>query len=124
MKKEIQKNDQTINKLSNYIISLKKKHENEINTKKQEINRKLFEFNAESEMKMSEVNNLSQQVYFMKDKLFKLQNKITQEEKKKDEINHTISDSSETQIVNDLNPNVVVADEISLSEDDLQKKES
>ena len=53
-------------------MSLKKKHENKINTKKQEIDRKLFEFNAESEMKMSEVSNLSQQVYFLKDKLFKL----------------------------------------------------
>ena len=71
---------------------------------------------------MSEVNNLSQQVYFMKDKLFKLQNKITQEEKKKEQINHIISDSSETQIMNDLNPNVVVTDEISSNEDDLQKK--
>ena len=34
MKKEIQKKDQTINKLSNDIMSLKKKHENKINTKK------------------------------------------------------------------------------------------
>ena len=103
-------------------MSLKKKHEKEINTKKQEIDRKLIEFNAESEMKMSEVSNLSQQVYFMKDKLFKLQNKITQEEKKEDEINHTISDSSETQIMNDLNPNVVLIDEISSNKDDLPKK--
>ena len=103
-------------------MSLKKKHEKEINTKKQESDRKLFEFNAESERKRSEVSNLSQQVYFMKDKLFKLQNKITQEEKKKDEINHIISDSSETQIMNDLTPNVVVTDEISSNEDDLPKK--
>ena len=53
-------------------MSLKKKHEKEINTKKQESDRKLFEFHAESERKRSEVSNLSQQVYFLKDKLFKL----------------------------------------------------
>ncbi|BFU22400.1 hypothetical protein, conserved [Entamoeba histolytica] len=57
-----------------------------------------------------------------KDKLSKLQNENTQEEKKKEEINYNITDSSETQIVNDLSPNVVVADEISSSEDDLPKK--
>ncbi|GAB1223483.1 hypothetical protein ENUP19_0149G0015 [Entamoeba nuttalli] len=71
---------------------------------------------------MFEVNNLTQQLLFLKDKLSKLENENTQEEKKKDEINYNITDSSETQIVNDLAPNVVVADEISSSEDDLPKK--
>ncbi|GAB1221729.1 hypothetical protein ENUP19_0083G0108 [Entamoeba nuttalli] len=71
---------------------------------------------------MSEVTNLTQQLLFLKDKLSKLENKNTKEEKKKDEITYNITDSSETQIVNDLAPNVVVADEISSSEDDLPKK--
>ncbi|GAB1224934.1 hypothetical protein ENUP19_0228G0002 [Entamoeba nuttalli] len=71
---------------------------------------------------MSELNNLTQQLLFLKDKLSKLENENTQEEKKKDEVNDNITDSSETQIVNDLAPNVVVADEISSSEDDLPKK--
>ncbi|GAB1224471.1 hypothetical protein ENUP19_0203G0025 [Entamoeba nuttalli] len=59
----------------------------------------------------------------MKDKISKLENKNTQE-KKKDEVTYNITDSSETQIVNDISTNVVVADEISSSEDDLPKKES
>ena len=83
---------------------------------------KIFKFHAESERKMSEVNNLTQQLLFLKDKLSKLENENTKEEKKKDEINYNITDSSETQIVNDLTPNVVVVDEISSSEDDLPKK--
>ncbi|BFU24576.1 hypothetical protein, conserved [Entamoeba histolytica] len=62
------------------------------------------------------------QLLFLKDKLSKLENENTQEEKKKDEVNYNITDSSETQIVNDLTPNVVVDDEISSSEDDLPKK--
>ncbi|GAB1227346.1 hypothetical protein ENUP19_0335G0001 [Entamoeba nuttalli] len=53
---------------------------------------------------MSEVNNLTQQLLFLKDKLSKLENKNTQEEKKKDEINDNITDSSESQIVNDHSP--------------------
>ncbi|GAB1223569.1 hypothetical protein ENUP19_0153G0010 [Entamoeba nuttalli] len=73
---------------------------------------------------MFEVNNLTQQLLFMKDKLSKLENENTKEEKKKDEVTYNITDSSESQIVNDLAPNVVVADEISSSEDDLPKKES
>ncbi|GAB1219420.1 hypothetical protein ENUP19_0032G0003 [Entamoeba nuttalli] len=83
---------------------------------------KIFKFHAESERKRSEVNNLTQQLLFLKDKLSKSENKNTQEEKKKDEVTYNITDSSETQIVNDLTPNVVVADEISSSEDDLPKK--
>ncbi|GAB1225056.1 hypothetical protein ENUP19_0240G0069 [Entamoeba nuttalli] len=71
---------------------------------------------------MSEVNNLTQQLLFLKDKLSKLENKNTQEEKKKDDINYNITDSSETQTVNDLSPNVVVVDEISSSENVLPKK--
>ncbi|GAB1225036.1 hypothetical protein ENUP19_0240G0038 [Entamoeba nuttalli] len=71
---------------------------------------------------MSEVNNLTQQLLFLKDKLSKLENKNTQEEKKKDDINYNITDSSETQIVNDLSTNVVVVDEISSSENVLPKK--
>ncbi|BFU26787.1 hypothetical protein, conserved [Entamoeba histolytica] len=102
-------------------MTLKKKHEKEINTKNHECDKKIFEFHAESERKRSEVNNLTQQLLFLKDKLSKLENKNTQEEKKKDEVTYNITDSSETQIVNDL-PNVVVADEISSSEDDLPKK--
>ncbi|GAB1224722.1 hypothetical protein ENUP19_0216G0044 [Entamoeba nuttalli] len=58
----------------------------------------------------------------MKDKISKLENENTQEEKKKDEVTYNITDSSESQIVNDLSTNVVVADEISSSEDDLPKK--
>ncbi|GAB1220825.1 hypothetical protein ENUP19_0059G0037 [Entamoeba nuttalli] len=83
---------------------------------------KVFEFHVESERKMFEVNKITQKLLFLKDKLSKLENKNTQEEKKKDEINYNITDLSETQFVNDISPNVVVADEISLSEDDLQKK--
>ncbi|BFU18747.1 hypothetical protein, conserved [Entamoeba histolytica] len=71
---------------------------------------------------MSEVNNLTQQLLFLKDKLSKLENENTQEEKKKDEVNYNITDSFESRIVNDLSPNVVVDDEISSSEDDLPKK--
>ncbi|GAB1224052.1 hypothetical protein ENUP19_0172G0002 [Entamoeba nuttalli] len=108
MKKEIQIKDQTIKKLTKDIMALKKKHENEISTKNHE--------------KKSEVNNLTQQLLFLKDKLSKLENENTQEEKKKDEVTYNITDSSETQIVNDLSTNVVVADEISSSEDDLPKK--
>ena len=103
-------------------MTLKKKHEKEINTKNHECYKRIFKFHAESERKMSEVNNLTQQLLFMKDKLSKLENKNTQEEKKKDEVNYNTTDSSETQIVNDLSPNVVVADEISSSEDYLPKK--
>ncbi|GAB1225762.1 hypothetical protein ENUP19_0261G0006 [Entamoeba nuttalli] len=73
---------------------------------------------------MSEVNNLTQQLLFLKDKLSKLENENTQEEKKKEEINDNITDSSETQIVHELSTNVVVTDEISTSEDVLPKKES
>ena len=102
-------------------MALKKKHEKEISTKNNECDKKIFKFHAESERKMSEVNYLTQQLLFLKDKLSKLENKNTQEEKKKDEVTYNITDSSETQIVNDL-PNVVVADEISSSEDDLPKK--
>ncbi|GAB1221256.1 hypothetical protein ENUP19_0076G0001 [Entamoeba nuttalli] len=71
---------------------------------------------------MFEVNNLTQQLLFLKDKLSKLENKNTQEEKKKDEVTYNITDSSESQIVNDLSTNVVVVDEISSIEDDLQKR--
>ncbi|GAB1226458.1 hypothetical protein ENUP19_0294G0013 [Entamoeba nuttalli] len=124
MKKEIQIKDQTIKKLTKDIMALKKKHENEMSTKNHECDKKIFKFHAESERKRSEVNNLTQQLLFLKDKLSKLENKNTQEEKKKDEVTYNITDSSETQIVNDLAPNVVVADEISSSEDDLPKKES
>ncbi|GAB1223575.1 hypothetical protein ENUP19_0154G0006 [Entamoeba nuttalli] len=53
---------------------------------------------------MSEVNNLTQQLLFLKDKLSKLENENTKEEKKKDEVTYNITDSSETQIVNDLAP--------------------
>ncbi|GAB1221422.1 hypothetical protein ENUP19_0080G0064 [Entamoeba nuttalli] len=122
MKKEIQIKEQTIKKLTKDIMALKKKHENEISTKNHECDKKIFKFHAESERKRSEVNNLTQQLLFLKDKLFKLENKNTQEEKKKDEVTYNITDSSETQIVNDLTPNVLVADEISSSEDDLPKK--
>ena len=104
-------------------MALKKKHEKEINTKKKhECDKRIFKFHAESERKRSEVNNLTQQLLFLKDKLSKLENENTQEEKKKDEVTYNITDSSETQIVNDLTPNVVVADEISSSEDYLPKK--
>ncbi|GAB1224814.1 hypothetical protein ENUP19_0219G0035 [Entamoeba nuttalli] len=122
MKKEIQIKDQTINKLTKDIMALKKKHENEISTKNHECDKKIFKFHAESERKRSEVNNLTHQLLFLKDKLSKLENKNTQEEKKKDEVTYNITDSSETQIVNDLSTNVIVADEISSSEDDLPKK--
>ncbi|BFU23963.1 hypothetical protein, conserved [Entamoeba histolytica] len=71
---------------------------------------------------MSEVNNLTQQLLFLKDKLSKLENKDAHEEKNKYEINYNITESSESQIVNDLSPNMVVADEISSCEDDLPKK--
>ncbi|BFU21042.1 hypothetical protein, conserved [Entamoeba histolytica] len=111
-------------KLTKDIMALKKKHENEISTKNHECDKKIFKFHAESERKMFEVNNLTQQLLFMNDKLSKLENENTQEEKKKDEVNYNITDSSETQIVNDLSPNVVVVDEISSCEDDLPKKES
>ncbi|GAB1221375.1 hypothetical protein ENUP19_0143G0015 [Entamoeba nuttalli] len=122
MKKEIQIKDQTIKKLTKDIMALKKKHENEMSTKNHECDKKIFKFHAESERKRSEVNNLTQQLLFLKDKLSKLENENTKEEKKKDEVTYNITDSSETQIVNDLAPNVVVADEISSSEDDLPKK--
>ncbi|GAB1227969.1 hypothetical protein ENUP19_0366G0007 [Entamoeba nuttalli] len=126
MKKEIQIQikDQTINKLTNDIMALKKKHENEISTKNHECDKKIFKFNAESDRKMFELNNLTQQLLFLKDKLSKLENENTKEEKKKDEVTYNITDSSETQIVNNIFINMVVADKISSCEDDLQKKES
>ena len=83
-------------------MALKKKHEKEISTKNHECDKKIFKFHAESERKRSEVNNLTQQLLFLKDKLSKLENKNTQEEKKKDEVTYNITDSSETQIVNEL----------------------
>ncbi|GAB1223935.1 hypothetical protein ENUP19_0166G0027 [Entamoeba nuttalli] len=85
MKNEIQIKDQTIKKLTKDIMALKKKHENEISTKNNECDKKIFKFHAESERKRSEVNNLTQQLLFLKDKLSKLENKNTKEEKKKDE---------------------------------------
>ncbi|GAB1227228.1 hypothetical protein ENUP19_0328G0015 [Entamoeba nuttalli] len=121
MKKEIQIKDQTINKLIKDIMALKKKHKNEINTKTtNEI--KIFKFHDESERKKSEVNNLTQQLLFLKNKLSKLENKNTQEEKKKDVVTYNITDSSETQIVNNIFIIMAIIDEISSSEDDLQKK--
>ncbi|BFU24709.1 hypothetical protein, conserved [Entamoeba histolytica] len=124
-KKEIQikvkVKDQTINKLTKDIMALKKKHENEISTK-HECDKKYSNYMLNLKRKIFDVNNLTQQLLFLKDKLSKLENKNTQEEKKKDEVTYNITDSSETQIVNDLSPNVVVADEISSSEDDLPKK--
>ncbi|GAB1221981.1 hypothetical protein ENUP19_0088G0004 [Entamoeba nuttalli] len=83
---------------------------------------KIFKFHAESERKRSEVNNLTQQLLFLKDKISKLENKNTQEEKKKDEVTYNITDSSETQIVNELSLIMVIIDEISSSEYDLPKK--
>ncbi|GAB1227585.1 hypothetical protein ENUP19_0346G0003 [Entamoeba nuttalli] len=102
-------------------MALKKKHENEINTKNKSVI-KIFKFNAESERKRSKVTNLTQQLLFLKDKLSKLENENTQEEKKKDDVTYNITDSPESQFVNDLSTNVVVADEISSSEDNLPKK--
>ncbi|GAB1219094.1 hypothetical protein ENUP19_0013G0018 [Entamoeba nuttalli] len=83
---------------------------------------KIFKFHAESESKIFEVTNLTQQLLFLKDKISKLENKNTQEEKKKDEVTYNITDSSETQIVNELSLIMVIIDEISSSEDDLPKK--
>ncbi|GAB1221458.1 hypothetical protein ENUP19_0343G0010 [Entamoeba nuttalli] len=73
---------------------------------------------------MSELNNLTHQLLLLKNKLSKLENKNTQEEKKKEEINYNIIDSFESQIVNEIAYNVVVVDEISSSEDDFSKKKA
>ncbi|GAB1223673.1 hypothetical protein ENUP19_0158G0033 [Entamoeba nuttalli] len=83
MKKEIQIKDQTIKKLTKDIMALKKKHENEMSTKNHECDKKIFKFHAESERKMSEVNNLTQQLLFLKDKLSKLENKKIQRKKRR-----------------------------------------
>ncbi|GAB1226677.1 hypothetical protein ENUP19_0301G0011 [Entamoeba nuttalli] len=110
---------------NNYVMSIESeeaKDDKEFNKRRDEI--KIFKFHAESERKRSEVNNLTHQILLLKDKLSKLENKNTKEEKKKDEVTYNITESPETQIVNDLAPNVVVVDEISTSEDDLPKKES
>ncbi|GAB1224111.1 hypothetical protein ENUP19_0173G0016 [Entamoeba nuttalli] len=72
---------------------------------------------------MFEVNNLTQQLLFLKDKSSKFENKNTHRKKRRrDDVTYNITDSSESQIVNELSPNVVVVDEISSSEDVLQIK--
>ncbi|GAB1225675.1 hypothetical protein ENUP19_0259G0005 [Entamoeba nuttalli] len=111
---------------NNYVMSIESedKDDKEFNKKKKNIDEeeKVMKRKKVQELKKSEVTNLTQQLLFLKDKLSKLENENTQEEKKKDEVTYNITDSSETQIVNDLAPNVVVADEISSCEDDLPKK--
>ncbi|GAB1224323.1 hypothetical protein ENUP19_0189G0006 [Entamoeba nuttalli] len=73
---------------------------------------------------MFEVNNLTQQLLFLKDKSSKFENKNTHRKKRRrDDVTYNITDSSESQIVNELSPNVVVADEISSSEDQTDRKE-
>ncbi|BFU25889.1 hypothetical protein, conserved [Entamoeba histolytica] len=101
--------------------SKKKKRVEEIEKKVEEDMKEKEEMKKELQIKDQTIKKLTKDIMALKKK-HENEIKKPREEKKKDEVNYNITDSSESQIVNDLSPNVVVADEISSSEDDLPKK--
>ncbi|BFU18914.1 hypothetical protein, conserved [Entamoeba histolytica] len=105
---------------NNYVMSIESEEDDDKEFTKGEKQIDEEKKTVKKEKRAEEIEK--KQLLFLKDKLSKLENENTQEEKKKDEVTYNITDSSETQILNDISPNVVVADEISSSEDDIPKK--